>query len=308
VGDCGASYFPRFAVIAQPIQFTAPAGGPANESPGYIAVQNQGGGVMAWTASVAYQSGSGWISLDRTSGVNGGSVRAFPKPQALPVGTYHATVTIDAGALGAKTVPVTLAVAAAPMPSVAVSSVVNAATFAAGPLAPGALATILGAHLSGKQVAVTFDGVAATLLYTGDTQINLQVPGQLTGRTSSRMMVTVDGTASAPQTVALAPLSPGIFGILNQDNSLNTPAAPAAPASVLQVFATGLPASGSAVVRILDRDLSATVYPYAVSGVEQVNVAVPDGLGAISTTLQLCEYGPDGQLVCSPAAKLSLRQ
>ena len=47
--------------------------------------------------------------------------------------------------------------------------------------------------------------------------------------------MTVDGVSSAPLTVPLADLSPGIFntGILNQDNSINSPSNPALTGSVI---------------------------------------------------------------------------
>lgn len=308
LGDCGASYFPKFAVVGQPVQLTATAGGAPPEYAGYIVVQNQGGGLFTWTASAAYQGGSGWLSLSPTSGINSGTIRVSADPRALAAGTYQATVTIQAGALGSKTVPVTFTVTAGP-PPVVITSVVNAATFAPGPLAPGALASLMGSRLSGKSVIVTFDGTPVTPLYVSSNQINLQIPPQLAGKTSTQVVVTVDGVVSAPQTVNLTSLSPGIFGILNQDNSVNGPAAAAPPLSVLQVFATGLPAGGSITVQIADRESTVPIFPApGFAGVEQFNVAVPAGLPAMSTTLVACAFTPDGQKTCSAPAKLSLGQ
>ena len=56
----------------------------------------------------------------------------------------------------------------------------------------------MGSHLAGKSVTVTFDGSPATILYSSDTQINLQVPAAVASKTSSNLVVTVDGVASAP--------------------------------------------------------------------------------------------------------------
>ena len=89
-----------------------------------------------------------------------------------------------------------------------VSKVVNAATFGVTPLVAGSLGTLMGSNLAGKNVAVTFDGLPATLLYTGASQINLQVPAGLAAKTSASLVVTVDGVSSAPQTVVLAPAWP----------------------------------------------------------------------------------------------------
>ena len=190
-----------------------------------------------------------------------------------------------------------------PAPVVTVTSVVNAATFAVTPLVPGSLGTLLGANLSGKSVSVTFDGSAATLLYVGATQINLQVPASLGSKTSATLVVTVDGSSSAPQTVALAPVWPAIFahGVLNQDNTENTAATPAKAGSVLQIFATGIPASATVSVQIADR--KNLIPPYAgaapgLTGVQQVNVTIPADLGAGATQLIVCATA-GSQQACS---------
>ncbi len=66
------------------------------------------------------------------------------------------------------------------------------------------------------------------------------------GKTSAQVVVTVDGVASAPFTVSLAPFAPGIFanGMLNQDDSVNSAKQPAAPGSIIQIYATGLSGTG----------------------------------------------------------------
>jgi uncharacterized protein (TIGR03437 family) len=192
-----------------------------------------------------------------------------------------------------------------PAPVVTVNSVVNAATFAVTPLVPGSLGTLLGANLSGKLVSVTFDGSAATLLYVGATQINLQVPASLGSKTSATLVVTVDGSSSAPQTVALASVWPAIFanGILNQDNTGNTAATPAKAGSILQIFATGIPASATVSVQIADR--KNLIPPYAgaapgLTGVQQVNVAIPGDLASGATQLTVCATA-GSQQACSAA-------
>jgi uncharacterized protein (TIGR03437 family) len=188
---------------------------------------------------------------------------------------------------------------------VTVSAVVNAATFAVTPLVPGSLGTLFGANLSGKSVSVTFDGNAAILLYAGATQINLQVPAILGSKTSSILVVTVDGSSSAPQTVALAPVWPAIFagGILNQINTENKVGAAAAPDSVLQIFATGIPASATVSVQIADRKNLIPLYAGAapgLTGVQQVNVQIPSDLAASATQLTVCATAGSTQ-ACSAA-------
>lgn len=319
LGDCNSDYFPRLYVFAQPLLFAAIAGGTGFER-GYIAVNNKGGGVMNWTATVTYKSGADWLRLDNTSGVNNLSIFVYPSAVKLAPGTYEATITIDAGTLaGTVNLPVVLRVAALPppqpptpaQPKFTVTSFTNAANFLFAPVAPGSLATIKGTNLAGTSVAVTFDGLPARLLYTSDTQINLQVPAGLGSKTSAQMVVTVDGTAGPAQTVALAPVAPAVFtgGVLDQDGTANGAAAPAAPGSVIQIFATGLAAAGDQVtVKIHDRDNLLPVYAGpapGLDGVEQINVAVPGDLPAMLTSVLVC--APSGsQRVCSHPAPLVL--
>ena len=61
---------------------------------------SNGGGVTAWTASVAYTEGAGWLSVDPAGGsatVNATTVHLRATRTGLSTGVYHATVTISAG-------------------------------------------------------------------------------------------------------------------------------------------------------------------------------------------------------------------
>jgi uncharacterized protein (TIGR03437 family) len=313
IGDCQASYFPKLNVVPLPIQLTAVAGGAMTSLPGYVYVQNTGGGIMDWTATVTYGSGSGWLTLYQPTSQNSATIRVDANARGLAAGTYQATITIDAGPLtGSASIPVTLTVAApSPAPQITVKSVVNAATFASTPLVAGSLATIMGSNFSGKNVAVTFDGTPATLLYTSDGQLNLQVPAGIGSKPTTTMIVTVDGLSSAPQTVPLAPAWPAIFnhGILNQDYSQNSASAPAPAGSVLQIFATGIPSGATVTAQIQDR--SGLIPMYAgpapdIPGVQQVNVAVPSDLTTQTTQLVLCA-SVGGQSYCSSGSALSIQ-
>ena len=152
--------------------------------------------------------------------------------------------------------------------SLRIDSVVNSATFAAGPVAPGSLVSIMGAGLgpvqgvtnsnvpwpnSIAQVSVTFNGTAAPLSYVSSRQINAQVPWEVSG--AANVVVTVNGAATAPFQAATASIAPGIFATLtgqalafNLDGSIAGPAGtisgvPSRPASAgdtLVVFANGL--------------------------------------------------------------------
>jgi uncharacterized protein (TIGR03437 family) len=344
VGDCGANDYPNLVVDAAPIQFTAIVGGAVQQLWGYVRVLNTGGGVMPWTANIQYVNGSGWAFVDPASGVNLGSARVTADAKGLAVGTYKANLVITAGQQ-TGTVPITLTVlpvpggtgatastgasagstsssnptatppgstpTAPPAPSVSINKIVNAATFESTPLVAGSVGTVMGANLAGKSVSITLDGLAATLLYTSANQINLVVPAGLRGKNSATMIATVDGVNSAPQTVILAPAWPAVFahGVLNQDNSVNGPDAAATAGGILQIYATGIPDGATVSVEIAGQKNLVPLYAGAapdVPGVQQVNVAVPDGVNAGNASLVVCAAA-GGQQFCSPAFHLVVR-
>jgi uncharacterized protein (TIGR03437 family) len=314
LGDCQASYFPHLSVDNTPIQLTL-VNGAETGNLAYIPIQNAGGGILNWTDSVVYQTGSGWLNLYNAPG----SLRAGVNTSAnLAAGTYTANLVIDAGPLaGSVSIPVTLTVQvtstppAPPQSSVTVTGVLNAATLTATPLVPGSLGTVMGSNLAGQNVVVTFDGTPAFLLYTSATQINLQVPASLGAKTSASLVVTVDGSSSAPQTVPLSPAWPSIFngGILNQDNSPNSATDGAAAGTILQIFATGIPNGATVAAQIGSQANLVPLYAGpapTLNGVQQVNVAVPTGLTPGNTTLILCATVA-GQPYCSAGSPLFLR-
>ena len=311
VGDCQASYFPALSVPTGPIQLTAISGGSMTSQPGYIPVNNTGGGTMVWKVSVNYVNGSGWIQLEQPSIlINDGTVRVFVLAKSLAPGTYQANVVIDAAQAGSRTVPITLTVQAPPPPPPppppvvpTISQIVNAATFAPAPLVAGSVATLQGTHLSGADVVVTVGGQAATLLFVGDTQINFVVPAGLVSQSSANVVVSVNGVASAPVAAVLAPAYPVIFahGIRNQDWSENSASSPAPGGSVLQMFGTGFPAGATVTAQIGSQANLVPLYAGpapTVPGVQQVNLEVPTGLTPGMTQLILCAT-VGGQPYCS---------
>jgi uncharacterized protein (TIGR03437 family) len=337
VGDCGANYFPHLSVSNFPLQLKAYAGGgPMITNPGYAPITNSGGGHLGYNVTINYQNGgTGWLK----QWDNPNSVEVTAITTNLQPGTYNANIVVDAGTAGSVTIPVVLTVVAAPStttttppatttttppttpttptttapttPKVVINSVVNAATFNSTPLVAGSLGTLMGTGFAGKNVSVTFDGNPATLLYTGANQINLQVPaGVGASKNSSTMVVTVDGNSSDPVQVSLAPAAPAVFanGILNQDNSLNAAAKPARPGDILQLFATGIPAGAAVSVQIGGQGnlipLYAGVAP-DVPGVQQINVAVPNGVSGASPLVVCASTG--GQSYCSAANTLILQ-
>jgi uncharacterized protein (TIGR03437 family) len=301
LGDCNANYYPHLKMNTSSVPLSTSANG--DTAVGYIPFQNSGGGTLNWTANVAYQTGSGWLTLGANSGSGSSTVTVRANPAGLAPGTYNATVTIDAGPMaGSQAVPVTLQVGAAvPL----VTWVASAADGNVVTVVPDSFASIYGTGLAGSNVNVTFDGAQAKLVYQTDKQINLLVPASVAGKTSSQVMVSVDGRSGMPKMVNVANAAPAIFtnGVLNQDNTVNAVGKSAARASVLQIFLTGLPPVSGATVTIGNRTLQSVYSGQApgIPGLEQVNVLLPADLTG-TAQLSVCS----GQ-VCSPAYSVSIQ-
>ena len=219
-------------------------------------------------------------------------------PTNLTPGVYNATITIDAGpAAGSQSVPVVFTVGQAVPLITQISSAANGSVIT---LVPGSFASVYGTSFLGTSVSVTFDGAPATLTYTSPTQINLLVPASLAGKTTSQVVVTVDGRTSMPAPVTIGNAAPAVFtnGVLNQDGSVNSPAHPALRGSTLQIFLTGLPPVAGATVNIGNQNLQSVFSGQApgVPGLEQVNVMLPANLTG-TAQLTVCSSAT----VCSPA-------
>lgn len=106
----------------------------------------------------------------------------------------------------------------------------------------------LGTSLGG--VTVTFDGVPAPLFLAYSGQLNIQVPFEVAGKTSTKVVVTYNGSASAPVTVPVAATQPAFFTVTPEgtdaiiqnfpDYSLNSASNPLARGGVALFYGTGL--------------------------------------------------------------------
>jgi uncharacterized protein (TIGR03437 family) len=172
--------------------------------------------------------------------------------------------------------PVSVAIG---VPAPQITAVVNAASFATGPVAPGEIVTIFGTNLDQN---VTFDFVPAKVIYSSATQVNVTIPYVVTGLTTS-----AQSGSSAPFKLDVAPSAPGIF------------AAVPAGDNILTLYATGcgelttddlprctLPVS----VTVNDQPatvLYAGVAPGLVQGANQINIQLPNGTAAGQPTIVL---------------------
>ena len=154
----------------------------------------------------------------------------------------------------------------APLPII--RSVVNAASYATGPVSPGEMVTVFGTALgpataasatmdpaTGKLatniggVQVLFDGTPAPMIYAASGQVSAVVPYEMAPTPNPSVWIQYLGQTSTAYQLTLAATAPGLFtrnssgsgtgAILNQDNSPNGPAHPAAKGSIVQVFMTG---------------------------------------------------------------------
>jgi trimeric autotransporter adhesin len=164
----------------------------------------------------------------------------------------------------------------------------------------------LATNLSGTSVLI--NGVPAPLLYASAGQVNAIVPYEVGTSGTATIQVTSNGVTSATWGVPVVSSAPAPFtltgsgvggaAVLNQDNSVNGPSNPAGRGTVIQIFATGAgltsPPSitGSVTqstpylpmipIAVRIGGVAADVQfegsaPDAVSGLLQVNVAIPQG-------------------------------
>ncbi len=198
------------------------------------------------------------------------STLKFSMPAAYFSVQYNHTIVVQNPQSALSNV-LSLAVGVQP-PTFTAASVVNAASFAGGPVAPGEIVTIFGTNLAGN---VTFDYTPATLVYSSATQMSATVPYAVRGPTTSLQVGN-----SVPVSLDVAQSAPGIFAaVANGDGTLTLYATgcgaltqDALPACQLLVSATVNDESAQV--------LYAGVAPGLVQGVNQINLVIPDDISS----------------------------
>ena len=144
----------------------------------------------------------------------------------------------------------------APQPVITSESMVNSASFMPA-LAPGALVSIFGSNLAALEsqatrlplptelsgVAVTLNGRRLPLLYVSSSQINAQVPFDVQGPATLRVITPNAQQGSMDATVTIADAAPGLFSpftVVHANGVPVTAASPAEPGEPVAIFLTGL--------------------------------------------------------------------
>ena len=229
---------------------------------------------------------------------------ADPYSNPVPISAADGTITIQ-GSGGQST-------ALQPV------GVLNGGSLLAGPVAPGEIITLIGSRIGPASEAppvrspigtvlagasVQFDGTPARILYTSPGLINLVVPNEVSGKTTTQLQVTNGGRVIASLPLPVAPTAPAIFtqdasgagpgAVFNEDTTLNSPSNPAARGSITMLFATGVSASVgpnpalpvSVQIGGLNAEvLSADAGPESIAGVVQVKFRIPTNVAPGYTT------------------------
>jgi uncharacterized protein (TIGR03437 family) len=143
----------------------------------------------------------------------------------------------------------------------------NSATLIGAPLAPGEIVSLIGSGIgpivpglaqlgsndrfptSISNTQVTFDGVAAPLLYVSSSQINAVTPFGLAPNATTQICVRYEGTVTNCIAAGVSAAAPGVFlnpaalnyaAAVNQDGTVNSQQNPVHAGSIITLFATGL--------------------------------------------------------------------
>lgn len=219
------------------------------------------------------------------------------------------------------------------LPKINNNGVVNAASFQLGPtrIAAGSLVSIFGTGLTGGATAaassiplptslagirVVIGGIKAPLLYVSPTQINAQIPQEVSGQNFTTALILLNGVENLPALVSLAPTGPGIFAvnqggtgraaILHSATQLPVTASdPAKPGEILEVYVNGLGATNPPVATgqaaPLDPLARVTMSPTAlfqnVTGRVDFAGLAPSFVGLYQVNIEVPSNSPTGEAV-----------
>jgi uncharacterized protein (TIGR03437 family) len=187
------------------------------------------------------------------------------------------------------------------------NTVVNAASFASGAVAPGEIISLFGSDF-GADPAVFFDEARAPVLFAQPAQIGAIVPYAMAGRMSAQAHVESNGAQSNAIALSIAAAAPGIFtldssgkgpgAILNQDLQVNSATNPAPAGSILSIYATGAgqtdPPGQDAAIALDHPPVPLLPVSVSISGKVAEVLYVGGGPGLIFGLLQVNARVPQG--------------
>ncbi|MEI9977298.1 MAG: protease pro-enzyme activation domain-containing protein [Ignavibacteriota bacterium] len=202
-----------------------------------------------WTASVfPANRTTSWLGASQFSGTGSAQVTLTASGAGFEPGAYRALLIIECPTAVPQTVTVPiLFVNSPPASGMAITSVVNSATYAAS-VSPGTLVAVFGSNLSNATdiatgnplpfavdgVTAAVNGIPAPIVYVSPTQVNVQIPYEV-GAGPAVLGINNNGlVAGFP--IAVAAAAPGIFA----DASGNlSPTATVAKGGTLTLYMTG---------------------------------------------------------------------
>ncbi len=209
--------------------------------------------------------------------------------------------------------------------AVLVSSVVDAASERSGPVAPGKMVVIYGAGLGPVQpvqnqpnngqigtaaggTTVSFNGIAAPVLYASSTQVTTVAPYSINGA-MAQVTVSYNGQTSAAFSVPVAASAPGIFtanqtgsgqiaAVNAADGAVNSAVNPAKAGGYISFYATG---GGETSPTAIDGRLGTSAAPkpilpvtVTVGGIPATVQSAGGAPGQIAGLMRVTVQIPDG--------------
>jgi uncharacterized protein (TIGR03437 family) len=306
---------------------------------------------QAFTIATNLINGTGWATATAAATTTPATINIALNPTSLSAGTYVGTVRLTPTAANSspQDIAISLTVTAAPPP--VITSVQSAASGAPGTVAPGELVTIIGRGVGPKgltsfpaganpvpttvgNTSVTFDGIAAPVIYASATATTVQVPYNIQLSNQSQIKLTYTTAQSVAFAVLTQAIYPGLFSLdatgkgqaaaLNQDFSVNGPGNPAKRGDIIVLYGTGEgiptpPLATGAIVPLTPpfpqpsaqpivyfngqpgKVLYAGEAPGSVAGLFQINVQVPTNIpaGTISVLASFSGQGTQSGLTVS---------
>ncbi len=276
------NYASEVKVDAQGGTYVLAQGGAELSSGGYLSHLSADGSALIYSTYVPTgnkfdfdldSAGSAFVAGAAGSAVLAASPGAFQSVFQGPVANAFAAKFTPDGEFAGATYAAQLQTGATPLIAVAPNGAIvlaeqtsvfsiypwltvqNAASGAAGTVAPGEIVTLRGYGIGPAEAAVasgqapvdelggaqvTFGGVAAPVFSAQSQQVTVQVPWEIAGQTSTEVVVTYNGppaVASAP--VIVATPAPGIYAVANSDGTPNSPSNPAKAGGFITIYGTG---------------------------------------------------------------------